>query len=86
MIRAADGIGANIAERTGRGSLEDNRRFIRMARGSLYETQHWLRRAYKRALLNKHQVSDLKPIISELSPPLNAYLRSVNQAAVDYRK
>ena len=53
MIRAADSIGANIAEGTGRGSLQDNRRFIRMARGSLYETQHWLRRAYKRSLLSK---------------------------------
>jgi len=45
IIRAADSIGANIAEGTGRGTLEDNRRFIRMARGSLYETRHWLRRA-----------------------------------------
>lgn len=35
MIRAADSIGSNIAEGTGRGTLEDNRRFIRMARGSL---------------------------------------------------
>ncbi len=86
IIRAADSIGANIAEGTGRGSLDDNRRFIRMARGSLYETQHWLRRAYKRALLNKQQVEALMPIISELSPTLNAYFRSVNQAANDHRK
>ena len=81
MIRAADSIGANIAEGTGRGTLQDNRRFIRMARGSLYETQHWLRRSYKRTLLSKQQVADLKPIIAELSPTLNAYLRSVNEAA-----
>ena len=53
MVKAADSIGANIAEGTGRWSLEDNRRFIRMARGSLYETQHWLRRSYKRSLLSK---------------------------------
>jgi four helix bundle protein len=86
MIRAADSIGAKIAEGTGRGSMEDNRRFIRMARGSLYETQHWLRRAYKRALLNKHQVAALKPIINELSPTLNAHFRFVNQAAIDHRK
>jgi four helix bundle protein len=82
MIRAADSIGANIAEGTGRGSLQDNRRFIRMARGSLYETQHWLRRAYKRSLLSNQQVASLTPIIGELTPKLNAYFRSVNTAAL----
>lgn len=86
MVKAADSIGANIAERTGRGTLEDNRRFIRMARGSLYETQHWLRRAYKRSLLSKQQVAFLKPIIIELSPKLNAYFRSINKAALDKGK
>ena len=86
MVRAADSIGANIAEGTGRGSLQDNRRFIRMARGSLYETQHWLRRAYKRSLLTKQQVASLTPIIGELTPKLNAYFRSVNSAALVNKK
>ncbi len=81
IIRAADSIGANIAEGTGRGSIQDNRRFIRMARGSLYETQHWLRRAYKRALLTKDQVELLRSTMNELSPTLNAYFRAVNRAA-----
>ena len=81
IVRAADSIGANIAEGTGRGTYQDNRRFIMMARGSLYETQHWLRRAYKRTLLSNNQVNDLKPIIDELGPRLNAYLRSVSTAA-----
>ncbi|HEX3282795.1 MAG TPA: four helix bundle protein [Pyrinomonadaceae bacterium] len=86
MIRASDSIGANLAEGTGRGSLQDNRRFIRMARGSLYETQHWLRRAYKRSLLSKDQVASLKPIVAELTPRLNAYFRSVNTAALVNRR
>ncbi len=46
IVRSADSIGANIAEGTGRGTYQDNRRFVRTARGSLYETRHWLRRAY----------------------------------------
>ena len=77
MVQAADSIGANIAEGTGRGSYQDNRRFIRIARGSLYETRHWLRRAYKRKLLGDEQVSKLKPTIQSLAPMLNAYLRSI---------
>jgi four helix bundle protein len=79
MVNAADGVGSNIAEGTGRASSRDNLRFIKIARGSLYETKHWLRRAYKRNLLTPDEVSDLKPIISELVPKLNAYIRSVKQ-------
>jgi four helix bundle protein len=81
IIRAADSIGANIAEGDGRGSYQDHRRFIKIARGSLYETKHWLRRAYTRQLLTTTQVETLKPIIDELSPRLNAYLKSIGNTS-----
>jgi len=77
LIRAADSVGANIAEGTGRGSFQDNRRFVRNARGSLYETRHWLRRAHSRRLLSNEAVKTIKPILDELGPRLNAYLRSI---------
>src|SRR5262245_37916618 len=80
LVRAADSIGANIAEGSGRGTYADNRRFVRTARGSLNETQHFLRRAYRRDLLTRAQVSKLAPIIDELSPRLNAYLKSIGPA------
>ena len=51
LVRAADSITANIAEGTGRGSAKDRRQFVRIARGSLYETKNWLRRAYRRKLV-----------------------------------
>src|SRR5262245_43223315 len=73
MVRAADSIGANIAEGVGRGTYKDNRHFVHVARGSLYETQHWLRRSYKRDLLTVEQVHCLQPIVEELGPRLNAY-------------
>ena len=79
IIRSADSIGANIAEGSGRGSLQDNRRFVRMARGSLYETIHWLRRSYMRKLLSQSEVKKLRALIEELSPKLNAFLRSVDK-------
>jgi len=81
VVRSADSIGANLSEGVGRGRYLDNKRFVRMARGSLNETQHWLRRAYKRNLLTKVQVDKLKPIISELGPCLNAYLKSIGSVA-----
>jgi four helix bundle protein len=85
IVTAADGVGSNIAEGSGRGSIQDNRRFINIARGSLYETKHWLRRSYKRQLLTEADVNDLKPIINELLPKLNAYYRSVDKAAESIR-
>ncbi len=79
LIRSADGIGANIAEGAGRGSFQDNRRFVRYARGSLDETRHWLRRAYKRGFVNEEMGRSLKPMLDELSPRLNAYLNSIGR-------
>ena len=80
LIRAADSIGANIAEGEGRGTHADNKRFVRIARGSLQETQHWLRRAYKRKLLTTEQIEGLKPLLDQLGPSLNAYLTKIGTA------
>ncbi len=77
LVRAADGVGANIAEGSGRGSSKENRQFVRTARGSLYETKHWLRRAYRRDLLTQDQVIELKRIVENLAPLLNGYLKSI---------
>ena len=79
IVRSADSIGANIAEVNGRYNRQDNQRFVKIARGSLYETIHWLRLACYRRLITDEQVKRLKPIIDELSPRLNPYLKSFNK-------
>ena len=81
LIRSADSIGANIAEGSGRGTYKDNCRFCDMARGSLYETRHWLRRAYRRRLLPQRAVDRIRGIIDELGPRLNAYRNAIRRAA-----
>jgi four helix bundle protein len=79
LVRAADSIGANTAEGSGRGTFNDNRRFVRIGRGSLYETRHWLRRAFQRKLLTSAEVECLKPLLEQLAPRLNAYLKSIGR-------
>src|SRR5206468_11792227 len=82
VVRSADSIGANIAEGVGRGSYQDNKRFVRTARGSLNETKHWLRRAFRRGLLKEPQIKRLKELLDNLAPQLNAYLKSIGAAPV----
>jgi four helix bundle protein len=79
LIKAGDSIGANIAEGSGRGSFADNRRFARIARGSLFEVKHWLRRAYNRKLLTETEVVRLSELIDELTPKLSAYIKSIGK-------
>ena len=78
LVRAADSIGANITEGSGRGTATDNRRFVLMSRGSLYETKHWLRRAYQRQILTSDEVTELRTLVDALTQVLNGYLRSLN--------
>jgi four helix bundle protein len=79
LINSADSIGANIAEGSGRGSFADNRRFARIARGSLLEVKHWLRRAYNRKLLSEAEVARLSELVEELTPKLSAYIKSIGK-------
>ncbi len=80
IVRCADSIGANIAEGTGRHNFQDNRRFVKIARGSLNETQHFLRRAFKRELLTSADVNKLKPLVDNLAPQLNSYWKSIGRS------
>ena len=81
LVRAADSVGANISEGAGRGSRLDNRRFVRIARGSFNEVQHWLRRAFTRKLLTPEETAALQETMTKLGPKLNAYLTSLGRTA-----
>jgi four helix bundle protein len=83
LVRCCDSIGANIAEGAGLGAVTNNRRHVRIARGSFYETQHWLRRAYNRKFLTNEQVAALQHMMNALGPKLNAYLSSFDRGTGD---
>jgi four helix bundle protein len=67
LNRAADSIGANIAEGTGRWHPKDELRFLRMARGSLLEVEHWITTAEQRGLLERGTSDPLDGIARPLS-------------------
>ncbi len=76
MLRAVDSIGANIAESIGRGHYKEGQQFLNYARGSVTETQHWIRRAVKRGLIQKQNLSDLRSTSIILHKQLNAFKRA----------
>ena len=67
LIRSADSIGANIAEAVGLWHEADKRRLLVIARGSLYETEHWLNRAEARGLLPHGYTGRLEEIAKTLN-------------------
>jgi four helix bundle protein len=72
LVRAADSVGANIAEATGRWHEPDKRRILFIARGSLYETEHWIARAETRGLLTLGTTERAE----EIARPLNGLIKN----------
>jgi four helix bundle protein len=71
VIRAADSVGANIAEATGRWHQGDQRRLLLIARGSLKETEHWILVAQERGLMD----SQAHRPIAEIARLINGLIR-----------
>ncbi len=70
-VRAADSVGANIAEATGRWHNQDQRRLLLIARGSLKETEHWIPVAQERGLMD----SEANRPIAEIARLLNGLIK-----------
>ena len=47
LVRASDSIAANISEGYSRFQYKENRQFVFVARGSLYETKTFMKKARK---------------------------------------
>ena len=81
LLRAVDSVGANISEGYGRGSKIDNARFVKMARGSLFETKHWLTIAHRRKLLSDFETKEILDDIENLLPRLSAYINYLSSSS-----
>ena len=75
LVRAADGVGANIALGFGLRAIQDNRRHVRMARVSMKRTTGCGARSAESSF--NRNTSALKPLLDDLAPMLKAYLRNI---------
>jgi four helix bundle protein len=81
LLRAIDSVGANISEGYGRGSKIDNARFVKMARGSLFETKYWLNISNRRKLLINADLNEISNKIENLLPRLSAYINYLSSSS-----
>jgi len=77
VIRSIDSIGANIAEGYGRFHYKDSVKFYYNARGSLWESKHWILLLYKRNLITKAQFNKLVLDLELLGKKLNGFINTI---------
>jgi len=82
VIRSIDSIGANIAEGYGRFHYKDSVKFYYNARGSLWESKHWIHLMYKRSLIEKKEYEQIIKILEVLGKKLNGFIKSVKNKNV----
>jgi four helix bundle protein len=77
LARAADSIGANIAEDFGRFHYGEKLRFLYYARGSLFETKYWLNRSLARTLMAPGLAKGYSSRLTDVARQLNAFARNL---------
>ncbi len=77
LSRAADSIGANIAEAFGRFHYGEKLQLLYYARGSLFETKYWLNRVLARNLMASDQAQGHISRLTDMACQLNAFAKSL---------
>lgn len=79
LARAADSVGANIAEAYGRYHYGDKLQFLYYARGSLFETKYWINRTLSRKLIKEERISDYIQRITNIARKLNTFTTAIRR-------
>lgn len=78
MKRSAISISSNIAEGYGRNSTKDYRRFLLLARGSLFELQTQIEIALNIGMLNENLTLGIEKISTEIEKMLNSLIKKLS--------
>jgi four helix bundle protein len=76
LVRSADSVSANLKEGRGRYHFKDRNLFNMYSRGSLFETQCWIEKAYTRKLLSKQDYAELCRMHDVLHLEINKMIKN----------
>lgn len=79
LRRSGISVASNIAEGFGRGSTQDYIRFLKVARGSLYEIDTQLLFGMRLGFLDPRKYDDIKGSIDEAERVLAGLIRSLDR-------
>lgn len=74
FIRAIDSIPANIAEGYGRYHKKDKIKFYYNARGSVFESAHWCKKASTRKLVSNEEGERILEVLRQLPREINSLI------------
>jgi four helix bundle protein len=86
MRRAAQSIGANIAEGFGRYSYRENIQYCRQARGSAFEIRDHLVTAVDAAFITKDEYAESDALAQRVIQTINGYIRSTNTRLAESKR
>ena len=84
VLRTIDSIGAIIAEGYGRFHYKDSIKFYYNARGSLWESKHWIYLLYKRDLINMALYNELMSELDVLGKKLNKFINTIKSKTINH--
>jgi four helix bundle protein len=77
LVRSVDSIAANLSEGFGRYHFNENKHFCYYARGSLFETKTWLKKANDRSLIENQIYEKMIKDLDSISLKLNNYIKLI---------
>lgn len=83
LARAADSMGANIAESYGRFHYGEKINHLYYARGSLFETKYWLNRTRERGLMQNNTAQAYASKLTDLARQINVFANSLKSQRSD---
>jgi four helix bundle protein len=79
LVPSADSVAANISEGFGRYFFKDKMRFYYFARGSLFESQTWIEKSFRRKYIDEKTYKELLIKIKNIGIKLNNTIDQVRQ-------